>query len=55
MTRDDFIEFLKDRCKNELAKITDTTGVWSHEGGMKKAYEDIVGYINIYEREHFNG
>lgn len=53
MRPDNFIEFLERHCREELAKITETKGVWSYEGGLKDAYTDINQFIKVF-KEQFN-
>lgn len=50
-----FIEFLKRECidlKARYATKYAQGGVWSLEAGQYLAYDDILSYINTYQKDY---
>ncbi len=51
MTPDQFIEFLRTRCKE---KIVSEPAFWEREHGRDEAYRDILQFIDLYETQYHN-
>jgi hypothetical protein len=52
MTPDEFIEFLKKRCRE---KIVGEPAFFERDHGRDEAYRDILTFINLYQKEKANG